>query len=264
MFYSNKEILMLDGIHHEVGHLEQLAKEDEHYYGYLGKAALSSSSIKMLLQSPKTYHYVTKYGGNNNSKALLIGKLFHLSVLEPHKMDEVLVVDVQSRATKKFKEFAAANEGVDVITSKEEGEVRRLQDHMLRNEKVLGYLKGAEFEIPRVDMLDGMPFRAKADILQGDHIIDLKTTADLNAFKYSAYKYGYDIQVYIYCNLFGIPPENFHFVAIDKGSLDIGVYHVSEEFYNSGRDRTRKGIELYKKFFEEGVDLDGYYIEETL
>ena len=264
MFYSNKEILMLDGIYHEVGHLEQLAKEDEHYYGYLGQAALSSSSIKMLLQSPKTYHYVTKYGGNNNSKALLIGKLFHLSVLEPHKMDEVLVVDVQSRATKKFKEVAAENEGVDVITAAEEKEVRRLQDHMLRNEKVLGYLKDAQFEIPRVDMLDGMPFRAKADILQGDHIIDLKTTSDLHAFKYSAYKYGYDIQVYIYCNLFGIPPENFHFVAIDKGSLDIGVYHVSEDFYNSGKERTRKGIELYKKFFQEGIDLDGYYIEETL
>jgi len=262
MFYSNKEILMLDGIYHEVGHLEQLAKEDEHYYGYLGKAALSSSSIKMLLQSPKTYHYVTTYGQDNNSKALLIGKLFHLAVLEPHKMDEVRVVPVKSRNTKAFKE--AAEEGGEVITEAEESQIRRLQDAMLRNEKVLSYLKGAQFEIPRVDELDGMPFRAKADILQGDHIIDLKTTSDLNAFKYSAYKYGYDIQAYIYCNLFGVPPENFHFVAIDKGSLDIGVYHVSEEFYEKGKERTRKGIDLYRKFFQEGIDLDSYYIEETL
>ena len=262
MFYSNKEIVMLDGTVQEVGHLEQIAKDDEQYYGYLGKAALSSSSIKMLLQSPKTYHYVTKYGGDNNSKALLIGKLFHLAVLEPHKMDEVRVVDVQSRATKAFKEAVA--EGGEVITSKEEKDIRRLQDAMLRNEKVLSYLKGADFEIPRVDELDGMPFRAKADILQGDHIIDLKTTSDLNAFKYSAYKYGYDIQCYIYCNLFGVPPENFYFVAIDKGSLDIGVYHCSDEFYDSGKKRTQKGIELYKKFFVDGIDLDGYYIEETL
>jgi hypothetical protein len=262
MFYSNKELLMLDGSVQEVGHLEQIAKDDEQYYGYLGKAALSSSSIKMLLQSPKTYHYVTTYGGDNNSKALLIGKLFHLAVLEPHKMDEVRVIDVQSRATKAFKEAAA--EGGEVITSKEEKDIRRLQDAMLRNEKVLSYLKGADFEIPRVDALDGMPFRAKADILQGDHIIDLKTTSDLNAFKYSAYKYGYDIQCYIYCNLFGVPPENFHFVAIDKGSLDIGVYHCSREFYDSGKKRTQKGIDLYKKFFVDGIDLDSYFIEETL
>lgn len=262
MFYSNKEIVMLDGTVQEVGHLEQIAKDDEQYYGYLGKAALSSSSIKMLLQSPKTYHYVTTYGGDNNSKALLIGKLFHLAVLEPHKMDEVRVVDVQSRATKAFKEAVA--EGGEVITSKEEKDIRRLQDAMLRNEKVLSYLNKAEFEIPRVDELDGMPFRAKADILQGDHIIDLKTTSDLNAFKYSAYKYGYDIQCYIYCNLFGVPPENFHFVAIDKGSLDIGVYHCSDEFYESGKKRTQKGIDLYKKFFVDGIDLDSYFIEETL
>jgi len=35
---------------------------DEFYYGYLGKQALSSSSLKMVLSSPKTYKYVTKYG----------------------------------------------------------------------------------------------------------------------------------------------------------------------------------------------------------
>ena len=139
MFYSNKELLMLDGTVQEVGYLEQIAKDDEQYYGYLGKAALSSSSIKMLLQSPKTYHYVTTYGGDSNSKALLIGKLFHLAVLEPHKMDEVRVIDVQSRATKAFKEAAA--EGGEVITSKEEKDIRRLQDAMLRNEKVLSYLR---------------------------------------------------------------------------------------------------------------------------
>ena len=260
--HNDKKILMLDGVYQEVGHLEQIALDDEQYYGYLGKAALSSSSIKMLLQSPKTYNYVTNYGQNTNSKALLIGKLFHLAVLEPHKMDEVKVVDVQSRNSKTFKE--ALEEGVEVITRKEEGDIRRLQDAMLRNEKVLSYLKESYFEIPRVDELDGMPFRAKADILQGNHIIDLKTTQDLDAFKYSSYKYGYDIQAYIYCNLFDIPPENFHFVAIDKGSLDIGVYHVSEEFYESGKKRTRKGIEIYKKFFQEGIDLDSYYIEETL
>jgi len=253
---------MLDGSYQEVGHLEELAKDDEQYYGYLGKAALSSSAIKMLLQSVKTYSFITKYGQDNNSKALLIGKLFHLAVLEPEKMDKIQVVDVQSRNSKAFK--TALENNKDVITKKEEGEIRRLQDAMLRNEKVLSYLTDAEFEIPRVDELDGMPFRAKADILQNGHIIDLKTTQDLSAFKYSAYKYGYDVQAYIYCNLFQVEPENFHFVTIDKGSLDIGVYHVSSEFYESGRIRTQKAIQTYKTFFEEGVDIDSYYLEDTL
>jgi hypothetical protein len=33
----------------------ELMKSDEFYYGYLGKAALSSSSIKLLLDSPKVH-----------------------------------------------------------------------------------------------------------------------------------------------------------------------------------------------------------------
>jgi hypothetical protein len=259
--YSRKQIQLLDGTSQEKVILEEQAIDDDFYYGYLGKAALSSSSLKQLLNSPKTYHYMQKYA-QQDTKSLLIGKLFHWAILEPHKMDEVEVVDVQSRNAKAFKE--AKENNAQVITKKEEEEIRRLQDAMLRNEKVLSYLTGAQFEVPCVDMLGGYPFRAKADIIQDGHIIDLKTTTDLNAFRYSARKYGYDVQCYLYCNLFDIPYENFHFAAIDKGSLDIGVYHVSEEFYLAGREKVQQGLERYKTFFIDKMDIDSYFIEQTL
>jgi hypothetical protein len=261
MAYSRKMIQLLDGSQEEKLILEEQAIDDDFYYGYLGKAALSSSSLKQLLQSPKTYHYLQKYA-QQDTKSLLIGKLFHWAILEPHKMDEVHVVDVQSRNAKAFKE--AKEEHSMVITKKEEEEIRRLQDAMLRNEKVLSYLKGAQFEVPCVDMLGGYAFRAKADIIQDGHIIDLKSTTDLNAFRYSARKYGYDVQCYLYCNLFDIPYQNFHFAAIDKGSLDIGVYHVSEEFYLAGREKVQQALERYKTFFVDKNDIDSYYIEDTL
>ena len=41
--------------------LDQM-QNDDYYYGYLGKNALSSSSVKLLLDSPKKYKYVTEYG----------------------------------------------------------------------------------------------------------------------------------------------------------------------------------------------------------
>ena len=88
MAYSRKMIRLLDGSQEEKLILEELAIEDDYYYGYLGKAALSSSSLKQLLQSPKTYHYMQKYA-QQDTKSLLIGKLFHWAILEPHKMDEV-------------------------------------------------------------------------------------------------------------------------------------------------------------------------------
>jgi len=52
-------------------------QSDDFYYGYLGKAALSSSSIKLLLDSPRTYYNVTKYSNTNylKSKAVTLRRI---------------------------------------------------------------------------------------------------------------------------------------------------------------------------------------------
>ena len=48
---------------------------DDFYYGHLGQHALSSSSLKMILKSPKTYRNVTLYGDSSaESSALSQGK----------------------------------------------------------------------------------------------------------------------------------------------------------------------------------------------
>ena len=65
-------------------------------------------------------------------------------------------------------------------------------------------------------MIEGIPIRGKADILlHGTHIIDLKTTADISGFQWSAKKYGYDLQAYLYLQLFP-EAEKFTFLCIDK------------------------------------------------
>jgi hypothetical protein len=234
--------------------------EDSFYYGYLGKQALSSSSLKMLIQSPKTYKYVTKYG-SGESQALRDGKLFHTMILEPHKIDELVIVDVATKAAKAYKE--AKEQGLEVYTTKEIKDAERLADALLRNDEAVSYMSKAKFEIPEVAMIDGIPFRAKADILKGNQIIDLKTTTGLNEFRYSAAKYSYDLQAYLYREMFGV--DNFVFVAIDKGSLDIGIFECSDEFYESGKRKLEQGIENYKYFFgDDQVDLNQYVMRGIL
>jgi len=234
--------------------------EDDFYYGYLGKQALSSSSLKMLIQSPKTYKYVTKYG-SGESQALRDGKLFHTMILEPHKIDDLVIVDVATKAAKAYKE--AKEQGLEVYTTKEIKDAERLADALLRNDEAVSYMSKAQFEIPEVAMIDGIPFRAKADILKGNQIIDLKTTTGLNEFRYSAAKYSYDLQAYLYREMFGV--DNFVFVAIDKGSLDIGIFECSDEFYESGKRKLEQGIENYKYFFgDDQVDLNQYVMRGIL
>ena len=50
-----RTIKLLDGQSWDYNELLEQMLKDEFYYGYLGKAALSSSSLKKLLQSPKVY-----------------------------------------------------------------------------------------------------------------------------------------------------------------------------------------------------------------
>ena len=71
-------------------------------------------------------------------------------------------------------------------------------------------------------------------------------------------------KVYIYCKLFEKPFENFKFIAIDKKNLDIGVFGVSQDFYESGKLKCRKAIELYNKFFKEENDIHDFIYEGTL
>ena len=239
----------------------ELMKDDQFYYDYLGKAALSSSSIKLLLDSPKKYKYVTEYG-SQESNALDAGWLFHTAILEPDVFDKQIFVDVQSKNTKAYK--LAKEEHGKVYTMKQKSEAERLADAFLRNEHALKLITNCEFEVPAIGMIQGYPFRGKADVLDSYRVVDLKTTSDLKAFPYASRKYGYDVQVYIYSELFNKPYEEFKFIAIDKGSLDIGIYDCSEEFYNSGKEKVTKALETFETFFINGADLDSYCIKGTL
>jgi hypothetical protein len=234
--------------------------DDSFYYGYLGKNALSISSIKTLISSPKTYYFTTKYG-SGETQALRDGKLFHTMILEPEKLNDIIFVEAATKASKEFK--LAKETGKEVYTNTEKKAAERLCDALLRNEAVKEYLINAEYEVPQIAMIDGLPIRAKADILKGNTIIDLKTTTGIKDFRYSADKYSYDLQAWLYREMFGI--ENFVFVVIDKGSLDIAIFECSEEFYAKGREKFNQGIENYKYFFQtEGVDLDQYVLRGVL
>lgn len=254
-------ITLLNGETFQEENLLDLMQNDEFYYGYMAKAALSSSSIKTLLSSPKTYKYVLDYG-SGESQALRDGWLFHTCILEPHVFEEQIFVDVQSKNTKAYKE-ALAQHG-KVFTAKEKRDAERVADAFLRNEHALQLLKNSEFEVPAVGMIDGYPFRGKADVFGDGKIVDLKTTTDIKAFPYSARKYGYDVQVYVYCSLFNVSYKDFTFAVVDKGSLDIAIYDVSEEFYNEGKRKTQQAIETFETFFINGADLDTYCLRGTL
>lgn len=267
-----KQITLLDSKIWEVADLLTKMKSDEFYYNYLGKAALSSSLIKKIAESPKAYKQ--EIGKTSKPSAAMIeGRLFHQAILEPHLYEKYVFIDCKTKASKIYKD-AINNDPENAhlyYTTADQYKVERLVDAFLRNNQATSLLKHSEFEKPQIGMIQDIPFRGKADIYQCNNIVDLKTSLSIKSWdkrfknrSSSPYTFDYDVQAFIYCTLFKVNYRNFLFLVIDKRTTDIGIFDIDEDFYLSGEQKTYEAIQVYKQFILEGVDLDSYTIRGTL
>ena len=165
-----KNIRLLNGDEFKVSDIIPKMYDDVFYYGYLGQHALSSSSCKKLIESPKAYA-TSLTEGSPDSQALRDGRLTHLCVLEPHRLDEFTFVD-GTKASKNFK-LTAEELGKDLVyTNLELNKAQKIAEAVLANEEASALLSGCEFEIPAIGEFMGLPFRGKADAKKGTTIID--------------------------------------------------------------------------------------------
>ena len=260
----SQTIKLLDGVEYSMTEVLDNMNSDEYYYGFLATRVLSSSIIKMILDSPRTYsHYLRNSDAFDDSSALKIGRYLHVSVLEPHKVNDLFeVVPVKTRTSNAFKE-AVANTRKTVLTQSEHDKVMYMVDALMTKNAVLDLLKGAEFEVPAVGLIHDIPFRAKADILRPYAVVDLKTTADAKTFPQAARnKWHYDIQAVLYSMLFNRDPKSFVFICVDKGSYDVGIFTMTDEAVQSGLKKLKKACDIYAQFFGQYAfeELEEYII----
>jgi len=237
-------------------------KNDEDYYGDFGNQFLSNSHVGRLLNDPLNIFKPMK-----PSPAFLIGGYFHTCILEPNKLDKYKVVKSTSRNTKAYKDVAG---GELCLLQQEVDMIELMRDKVMDNDICrdlisptnAGYMN--EYEKPMIKEIEGAMWKGKADIVNHDEklIIDLKTTADINKFQYSANKYNYDSQAYIYSKLFGY---EFLFIVIDKSTHQIGMFDCSPQFYERGEDKVRRASEAYDLFYKtKEFDPKQYFISKTL
>lgn len=232
-------------------------RDDSKYYGNFGKKYLSNSDIYSLLKNPRNFRQ------NEKGLPLLKGGYFHTAMLEPQKIGDYLVIDASTRSTKAFKEYILEKnlDPYDVLLSKEVDEINTWVEAMKNNFVMYTdiYAEGNIYEQPAVATIFGIEWKGKADIITADKVIDIKTTGNVDKFKWSANDYNYDSQAYIYEQLFGKPVE---FYIIDKTTLKLKIAKPSEETLLRGRDKVLKAIEVYKKFFaKDSLEDITQYIE---
>lgn len=236
----------------------QSLKDDANYYGEFGNQYLSNSDISVLLSNPLNFKKPSK-----PSPAFLIGGYFHTCILEPNKLEKYKVIEASTRNTKAYKELSG---GELCLLQHEVDQIEIMRDKVLSNNIMCDLIVGSnvEYEVPGITEIEGNLWKGKADIINHNEklIIDLKTTNDINQFRYSAKRYNYDSQAYIYSKLFNY---DFLFIVVDKNTHQLGLFDVSDRFYETGLDKVRKATDVYELFYKtENFKPENYFINQTL
>ena len=235
-------------------------RDDEHYYGEFGKQFLSNSDISTLLKNPKDLHKPTP-----KSPALLVGGYFHTAILEPDKLNRFKIVEATTRNTKAYKEIS---NGEICLLQHEVDKIQLMTEAILENDVCRDLIKPildeVEYEEPRVAKIHGQMWKGKADVINHEEklVIDLKTTSDIDRFQWSANKFNYDSQAFIYSTLFGY---EMLFIVIDKETHQIGLFDCSPDFYAKGEDKVRRACDAYELFYQtDNFDHKQHLLTKTL
>ena len=235
-------------------------RDDEHYYGDFGKQFLSNSDISILLKNPKDLHKPTP-----KSPALLVGGYFHTAILEPDKLNRFKIVEATTRNTKAYKEIS---DGELCLLQHEVDKIQLMTEAIQSNDVCRDLIKPilgeVDYEEPRVAKIHNQMWKGKADVVNHEEklVIDLKTTSDIDRFQWSANKFNYDSQAFIYSTLFGY---EMLFVVIDKETHQIGLFDCSPDFYAKGEDKVRRACDAYELFYQtENFDHKQHLLTKTL
>jgi hypothetical protein len=139
-----------------------------------------------------------------------------------------------------------------------------IMDNDVCRDLIKPLLGQVDYEEPRVGKIHGQMWKGKADIINHEEklVIDLKTTSDIDRFQWSASKFNYDSQAFIYSTLFGY---EMLFIVIDKETHQIGLFDCSPDFYSRGEDKVRKACDAYELFYQtDNFDHKQHLLTKTL
>jgi len=181
---------------------------------YRADKALSTSELKKFKVTPKAFHaYRNKLFTERRSPSMEKGTLFHLYALERSRFDDEVSVcppEFEDRRKKASKEYWAEQEekGVQVI---KQDDLRSIQ-MMFAAYSELSEVREAHIRNPQSevsvfceDFVKGLDVKCRVDLLIGDTVIDIKTTAkggaNPRAFLRKCRDLGYDWQQYNYTRI---------------------------------------------------------------
>ncbi len=211
---------------------------------YKAIQAINMSTLKAMAVSPLQYRHVADTERPDTS-SMMLGRATHSHILEPTQFyNEYTVWNGKgTRASKAYKEFAAENEGKEILTPAEMAKIAAM-GQAVRSHPIASLMlqNGTpEVSIQWTDPDTGLRCKGRPDWVSKDAVVDLKTTADLSPhmFERQAFNLSYHMAAAFYSdglNLVHGLSLPFYIAAVQSTAPhDVIVYKVPEKVLTAGR-----------------------------
>lgn len=226
------------------------------------------SGLKHFARSPAHYRFAMDHRDQlPDTDAMVLGRVAHLMVFEPHLLDlEIAIWGGGRRAGKEWTDFQAAHEGKEIVREQDLGGLREMTRAVREHPDVVPHLAEGRAELTAIwqDPATGIECRGRMDwVSKSGVIVDLKTTRDAepDAFARQAHQMFYHAQAAFYSDAVEVITGvrlPFMIVAVENTApYPVQVYELSGEAIDAGRAAYRSWLRKYKRCAERG-EWPGY------
>lgn len=253
------------------------------YEAYEKAPGLRQSDLTWMERSPAHYRAAVLAPPKEDTKAGIMGTLFHTAILEPDLFKKAYHVKPKTyenakKELKKWnananecKEWLAKHSNRPVISGDEQSALLAMRGSVMAHSSARAALVGGMTEHCMFvnDPHTGIKMKARPDRLTGNAIVDPKSTDDASpsGFARSIFKFNYHIQAAWYldiANLLGLEKKHFIFIAVEKEPpYAVEVYELDQESIAIGRSKYRKWIELFATCSERD-EWPGYNYDQVI
>jgi hypothetical protein len=227
--------------------------------------AIAGSDAKHILPPKTPAHYAAHMAGETKreqSRAMLMGTLCHLAVLEPAKLDAAFIEKPQGMdfRTAPGKEFKAKAGNTPILDADEARAVRGIRDSIANHKASQDLLADTRSEVSVFgESHSGLWIKGRIDALKPGTIVDVKTTsagADANAFARQSFALNYHVSAAWYwylATLNEMPPKAFYWVAVEVAPpYAVAVYEIHKDALQLGFRMMQDALALIARCEDEG------------
>lgn len=227
---------------------------------YREKEGFSVSDIKHILppKTPAHFHaHITDQTEREETRALLIGTLCHLAVLEPDKLPQAFVVrpegiDLRTKDGKAWKESVG---DTPILDANEAKMLSGMTASVAKHPAACELLANSKKEVSMfATHRTGLRLKGRIDVLGDGFIADVKTAeaGDSANFASAIFRYGYHVQAAMYCHLASV--EDFRFIAVEKTPpYAVAVYQLSIPALQAGMNALNDALDLIAQCEDSGI-----------